>query len=360
MISSAINASGTFSLHWAKPAIDINRVVGAESGQTFREQAKVWLSLCITRRRKPIKPATIRGWESYLEKWLNPLIGDTLLVRVNNSTLKTVVTHLCDAKLSPKTIRNIVQVVTMVMASALNEEGEQIHPRKWNYEFADVPLIGDQRTPMFTGENVSRIVAETQGQARIVFALLASSGLRAGEVFALEVKHFNGNTLTIEQSPWEGKLQTPKTRNAFRQVDLSSSVADALRAFIGDRSDGVLFRNAEQKPIHQSNFLRRYLHPTLKKLGIEKQGFHGFRRFRVTHLESSGVPTALVQYWTGHARSADGAVSSRQSPTRYVKMAKDTQFRAEVAERVGIGFELPNPVVPGVPRKAEEEVSVNI
>ena len=73
----------------------------------------------------------------------------------------------------------------------------------------------------------------------------------------------------------------------------------------------------------------------MKKLGIEKQGFHGFRRFRVTHLESSAVPTALVKYWTGHARTADGAVIQQTVTDRYVKMAKDTQFRAEVAERIG-------------------------
>jgi integrase len=138
-------------------------------------------------------------------------------------------------------------------------------------------------------------------------------------------------------------------------------MADALRMFIGGRSDGFIFRNAEQKSIHQSNFLRHYLHPILKKLGIEKQDFHGFRRFRVTHLESSAVPAALVRYWTGHARSADVAVVQQTVTDQYVKMSKGTQFRAEVAERIGIGFELPNPVVvPAVPSKVGSEVSVNI
>jgi hypothetical protein len=102
-----------------------------------------------------------------------------------------------------------------VLASAVNEEGEEIYPRKWNYEFADVPLIGDQRTPMYTGENVTRIVDKAKGQERIIFALFASSRPRAGELFALEVKHFKGNTLTIEQSLWEGKLQRPKNEECI-------------------------------------------------------------------------------------------------------------------------------------------------
>jgi integrase len=349
-----VNSFGTNSAEY------FNTIVSAESGQTFCEQAKVWLNLCATRKRKPIKPATIRGWASYLEKWLNPLIGDNLLVRVNNSTLKIVVTQLCDANLSPKTIRNIVQVVTMVMASAVNEEGEQIYPRKWNFEFADVPLIGTQRTPMFTAENVTQIISEANGEERVAVTLFASSGLRAGELFGLEVKHFSGTTVTVEQSLWEGKIQPPKTKNAFREVDLHSSVADRLRIFIGDRKEGFIFRTAKGTAIHQSNFLRRFLHPILKKLGIEKQGFHGFRRFRVTHLESSAVPTALVKYWTGHAKSADGVVVQQTVTDRYVKMGADRQFRADIAERIGLGFELPKPVVvPSVPSSTEKEVAVN-
>jgi integrase len=207
--------------------------------------------------------------------------------------------------------------------------------------------------------DITKIIAEAERQERAVLILFASSGLRAGELFGLEVKHFSGNTLTVEQSVWEGKVQTPKTKNAYRQVDLHPTVADWLRSFVGHRKEGFIFSSAEGTARHQSNFLRRSLHPILKKLGIEKQGFHGFRRFRVTHLESNFVPAALIRYWTGHAKSGDGDVQQAVTD-RYVKMAKDTKFRSDVAERVGLGFELPNPVVvPGVPRSEEKQVVVS-
>jgi integrase len=134
---------------------------------------------------------------------------------------------------------------------------------------------------MFTGEEITKLVAKADGPRRIAFTLLAASGLRAGELFGLEVKHFAGNTLSVEQSVWEGRKQAPKTKNARREVDLHPSVAAPLRGFIGDRKNGFIFRSEEGTPVHQSNFLRRYLHPLLEQLGIEKQGFHGFRRFRV-------------------------------------------------------------------------------
>ncbi|MFY9527379.1 MAG: tyrosine-type recombinase/integrase [Candidatus Acidiferrales bacterium] len=342
-----------------------NKVVAIETGQTFCEQAKKWLHQCVTRKRKPIKLATIRGWESHLNKWLNPLIGDTPLVNVNNSTLKKVVTHLSEGGLSPKSIRNIVQMVTMVMASAVSEDGEEIYPRKWNYEFADMPVVDKQHqhTPTFSGENVTKIIARAEKQERVIYALFAASGLRAGELFGLEVKHFNGDTITVAQSVWEGRVQTPKTANAFRQVDLHPSVAAMLRDFIGDRKEGFIFETRAGAPFRQSNFLRSSLHPILKELGIEKQGFHGFRRFRVTHLESTSVPTALIKYWTGHAKSSDGEVVKSTVTDKYVKMAKDTKFRAEVAKHIGLGFDLPKAekveVVPSVPTVEEVAVSAN-
>jgi integrase len=322
------------------------------------------LHQCLTRKRKPVKPATIRGWESYLDKNLNPLIRDTPLGNVNNSTLKRVVTHLSEAGLSPKTIRNIVQTLTTVVASAVTEDGEQIYPRKWNYEFADAPVADRQHTPMFSAEDVAKVIAGAKGQAQMIFMLLAASGLRVGELVGLEVKHFNGNTLTVKQSVWEGHVQAPKTKNANRQVDLHPSVSDCLRTSIGGRKEGFIFQSDNGTPLHTSNFLRRHLHPLLEQLGIEKQGFHGFRRFRVTHLESTSVPPALVKFWTGHANASDGEVVRSTVTDKYVKMAKDTKFRAEVAERIGLGFELPKDgtveVVPSVPSSQEMEAAVNV
>jgi hypothetical protein len=45
-------------------------------------------------------------------------------------------------------------LASSVVASAVNEEGEPIHPRKWNHEFIDMPVIDKkkQKTPSFTGE----------------------------------------------------------------------------------------------------------------------------------------------------------------------------------------------------------------
>jgi len=55
------------------------------------------------------------------------------------------------------------------------------------------------------------------------------------------------------------------------------------------------------KPPHQSNTLRRTLHPILENLNEPKCGCHAFRRFRITHLRKNGVPEDLIHYWLGPA-----------------------------------------------------------
>ena len=42
----------------------------------------------------------------------------------------------------------------MVVASAVNDEGEEIYPRKWNHEFIDMPIVEEekQNTPTFSSE----------------------------------------------------------------------------------------------------------------------------------------------------------------------------------------------------------------
>jgi integrase len=194
-----------------------NKVNAIGMGHTFREQAKKWLQQRMTRKRKPVKPATVRGWESYLDNHLNPLIGDMVLRHINNATLKMLGENLSAVGLSPTTIHDVAKVMRWPKASAVDEDGEQLYPAKWNYEFADIPVIGHQHTPMFTGEEITKIIAEAEKQERVIYVLFAASGLRAGELFGLEVKLFNGDTITVAQSVWEGRVQTPKTVNALRQ-----------------------------------------------------------------------------------------------------------------------------------------------
>ena len=71
----------------------------------------------------------------------------------------------------------------------------------------------------------------------------------------------------------------------------------------------------------------------LEQLKAPKAGNHAFRRFRVTHLRKNLVPKDLEHFWMGHADEEIGDL--------YSKLMNDVQYRKDVAERVGTGFDVP-------------------
>ncbi len=313
-----------------------NKVEAINHGITFRKQAEYWLNQVQARKRRPVRPSTLAGFASYLKNWLNPNLGDMPLSSVNNLVVKQLVAKMTAAGLSSKTMNNIVQVVKMVVASALNENGEQVYPRTWNHAFIDLPEIRNQRQPTFSEDLMKIIAANSKGRERVLFVLLGASGMRIGEALGLEIdKHISPDfsILHIRQKVWNGRVQPfLKTQNGVRDIDLHSSIAAMLRAFVGSRTSGFLFCSKSGKPLLQSNILRLWLHPLLDKAKQPKAGAHAFRRFRTTWLRKQHTPEDLIRVWLGHA--------NRSITDAYSKFHEDVVFRKKVAEQVGIGFEL--------------------
>jgi hypothetical protein len=84
----------------------------------------------MNRKRKPIAPSTLATWESCLENWLYPNIGHMPLDNIKNLTLKSFGIKMVEGSLGESAIRSYTNVVKMVVASAVNEEGEELFPRK--------------------------------------------------------------------------------------------------------------------------------------------------------------------------------------------------------------------------------------
>jgi integrase len=199
-------------------------------------------------------------------------------------------------------------------------------------------VIENQHRPSFTGEQVTAILKASSGQQRVLYALLAGSGMRIGEALGLEVgKHVSSDcrTVTVGQSLWNGTVQSPKTKNAYREIDLDPALAAVLKDHIGDRVSGFLFQGREEHlpVVSQSSILKRSLHPILAEAGYSQSGFHAFRRFRVTWLRTNRAPEDLTRFWIGHG---DKSVTDG-----YSKIKEDVTFRTGETVRIGLGFDLP-------------------
>jgi integrase len=231
-----------------------------------------------------VKPATLATWESCLAKYLNPAIGELPLASITNGALKQLVASLHKSGLGARAIQLYTGFMKLVIASAVDpDSGDQLYPRKWNHDFADMPIVYNQKQPTFTEETMSSIAKEPRGHYQLLFSLLGATGIRGGEALGLPISNINleSRVIKITQSAWRSKIQRPKTYAATHEIDVTVAVAEMLKTFIGDRK-GFLFQSRNGLPLSQSNISRRHLHPVLKEVGAGKTSFHAFRRYRTT------------------------------------------------------------------------------
>jgi integrase len=307
-------------------------------GVSFREQSQLWLKDLATRRRKPVSPATLRTFGSYVRR-LRLMLGETRLTDINNGTLRRLVQRLDDEKLSPKTVNELVAVIKQVVASAVDDDGNQVHRREWNHSFIDLPVVSEQKQRCVTAKEVERCIEEAASdQEKLFYCVLAGSGLRVSEALAIHVAGLENQTLwtpesaavDVRSSIFNGReIPRLKTLAARRTVDLDPSLSDLIARYV--ESNGIqpghyLFQARSGRPTHLKTARQR-----LAKRNIP--GFHSFRRFRTTRLREVGIPEDILRYWVGHA--------GRGITDRYSKLAECADLRKQWAARAELGFALP-------------------
>ena len=127
---------------------------------TFSQQSELWLASLKTRKRKPVSPATLRVFGSYVRR-LAPLIGEMRLADINNGVLKQLVQQLDAENLSPKTITELISVAKSVVSSLVDPiTGNGLFPVEWNSKFIDAPTVGAQHQPCITSKDLERCIRD--------------------------------------------------------------------------------------------------------------------------------------------------------------------------------------------------------
>lgn len=297
----------------------------------FKLQAEQFLKTIETRKRRPAKPNTVKKYQSLLNTHILPTLGEKPIEQVGNGTLKTLISDLSKNGVSAQTLVSVSVVVKLVVASAVDDNGNPLFPRTWNNDFIDVPLIdpNSQKAPSVGPQCVSQAISRAAGEDRALYALLAGTGLRIGEALALRVgpedsvnSTWNPQTGTIyvKQTKTQFGINDPKTAAGKREIDLASELNAYLINALTPVAGQPMF-----SPVAQ---VTGYRH--LEKAGIP--GYHSLRRFRVTYLRQNSVPEGLIKFWIGHA----GTVST----DRYDKIRVDVGARKTFAEKAGLGFSL--------------------
>jgi integrase len=272
--------------------------------------------------------------EGHLAKHILPRFGDCAVESVTETLVQEFVADLKRAtlerrrpngtlikayRLSRKTILNVVGVLKLVL-------GRKVW-MSWELDLGKPKRV---RQRYFTQEQLRQIIEMAPERYRVLFALLATTGLRIGEAAGLRLEDLDldNGVIYVRRSVWNGQELEPKTENAVREIDIDPALAALLRDYIGPSRRIRLFEARNGSPLSAGNIRNRVLHPLLAKLGIPKAGLHAFRHSRVTLLRKNGTPADLQKQWIGH--------SSLKTTDRYAHTDQELEYRRRAASRVGL------------------------
>lgn len=287
-----------------------NRVVCP--GPMFGELAEWWEMNKLINQARSYRE-TRKG---ILKSHILPYFGAVPASAIAEKEAQEFVTHLVQKNLAPSTVKSVVACFRAIL-------GEKA-TRDWSLS---LPKPRNAEPRYFTPEESRRIINAASGQWRVLFALLAETGVRIGEAAGLHVEDIDLSAckVIVRRSVYRGVEGNTKTPRSMRAIYISPEVANMLKEHLAGRTTGRVFESRTGKPL-DAGYIRLKLHSILKRLNIPDGTPHAFRHGRVSVLQANGVPETLIEKWVGHA--------DRKMTAHYTHY--EDKYQHELAGRLGI------------------------
>jgi site-specific recombinase XerD len=261
---------------------------------TFSEFAAKWEKEVMSQ----FKPSTQRSISCEVRTGLVPHFGK---MRMNEITGEDIQRFVSQSKASPKYTKNMVADFRMIWKYAALCKVVDHDPLLG----VRLPKVSKVQAPAFTLDQVQLIMEASAEPFFTLYWLAASAGMRGCELSGFRAMDIDpvAPIVTIFQGAWEGKVQTPKTGNAYRSFRIAEKLAAHLREFSRGMAPTDLIFSKDGKPRRQDGVVKYHLKPLCAKLGIEwidGMGLHAFRHANSTFMDQLHAPVAVRLARIGH------------------------------------------------------------
>jgi integrase len=279
--------------HVQAPSVAIPTIQG-DCGLTVRELVKLFTDS----RKDGFKPSTWVDYEGHFENYILPHFGSKRISALRTSDLQLFVNSL-KSKLHPRTIKKI----TVTFQSAWTFARKQEYVARDICTGVEFPKMPRPEKTFFKPGEVDQVIEAAPAKYQLMIILAVQSGIRRGELLGLRVQDimFKECKLRIRNNRSLDTDSDPKSGHE-RQMPIPKAVVTMLREYVGNRTDGYVFRTSTGTAIGLRN-ASRLLDEILDDAGIKRPGlgWHSFRRYRATELAKAGIPEAHRLQWMGHA-----------------------------------------------------------
>jgi integrase len=267
----------------------------------FAEWAERWF-----RTTADLKPASRRTYRKLLDNQVLPAFGRATLASIDTLVVREWIAALAERGLSPSRVRNAHQVLAQVLAAGV--EGGRIarNPAAG----VRLPRIVRREMHFLTAREVEALAAVVDPRYALLVRFAAYTGLRAGELVAVRVRHLNllRGPCEVGESATEidGRLVWGTTKTyARRTVHLPRFLCEQLAAELAARPHGaedLVFTAPQGGPLREQKFTERFFKPAVAAAGLPHGlRFHDLRHTCASLLIAQGASVKAVQAQLGHA-----------------------------------------------------------
>ena len=280
-------------------------IVGAWMDKWFKNYAKI-----------KVRSSSHHAYQGYIDNHIKPDIGEVPLEKLTSLELQKLYKKLLNSGridrveskyqakgLSPKTVRNIHQIIASAMKLAKEQRLIAADPT----EGCALPKLEHREMKTLSVEQLTSFLREAKdsGVFEMYYVELAT-GLRRGELLGLKWEDIDlekGNLRVKRQiARINGEVvEAPlKTKNAYRTLPLAEDTIQVLkqqRKKVG--SSPWVFPSPTGGPISPDSVLHM-LHRVLKRAGLPRVRFHDLRHTFAMLALQNGVDIKTVSGMLGH------------------------------------------------------------
>ena len=271
---------------------------------TFKEIASHWED----EKRAYVKRSTLSIYSVHLRKHLLPSFGERTSLSEND--VQSFVNEKLQSGLLPKTIKDILVVLHMILLHAAKYFGWEYRPMDIHFPTPRVhPHL--QVLSLAQQKRLMHYLFENFSYFNLGLSLCLETGLRIGEICALTwgdidldagVVHI---TKTIQriylgQRKTEVIVDTPKTAHSYRDIPLPANLITQLKPLKRQATDRHYVLTNDACPLEPGPY-RNYFKRLMKRLGFPPIRFHALRHSFATRCIECGCDYKTVSALLGHA-----------------------------------------------------------
>jgi integrase len=280
----------------------------SSSRVAFDVYAREWLSSYGGRTTRGVGQSTLQTYRWSIKTKAIPYFGSRRLRDLEPRDVRAYIGWLQDPKrqkraLSRATIYRHLGVLKLLLATAV-EDGLLRHSPATHTR---VPRPADahlepRRVRVMSIKQLGAVLDAVDDEWRLLFELLATTGLRIGEALELRWPDLDlwKRRLRVErQVDKDGTVTAPKTPRSVRKVPLSPELCRRLSRRQG-AADERLWSSPRGQHVDRRWLRRVVLDPATSEAGVPWVTPHTFRHTCASMLLAEGRSPVVVQSWLGH------------------------------------------------------------